>query len=115
MYEIRILLLILALVAGLAWMRTWPPDVVFILVFGVIQLINLGMTVINCIQAHRRDPRFLQPGLLALVQTTTGALLYPFIHMKTASPLIAVAVAGPFVGGGILAALMTLYMKRGRE
>lgn len=115
MNEIRIFILVLLAVGGLAWFRTLPPDLVFIFLIAAIELINVGMTVINCIQARHRDPRFLAPGILATVQILTGLGLFPLILLATGIAWMAAVITVPFVIGGLIAGLFTLRFRRRRN
>lgn len=111
MHELLLILVVLGAVLLLPWIGSWDPEVLLWVITAALVVINLGMTVINLIQAWRQDPRFLNGGLLGLVQMLLGIALLsaflPTIGNRTESWL----VGFPFIAGGGLSVL--LYYLRG--
>lgn len=105
MSEIVVIILVLALGLLLPWISGWDPEILLWTVTVVLNLMNLGMTAINWIQARRRDPRFLDAWLLGLVQIAVGlALLGVFLPTLGARPETWWAGI-PFLAGGSLVLL----------
>ncbi|MBC2600650.1 hypothetical protein [Puniceicoccus vermicola] len=102
MIEILVIIIVLGAALLLPWISQWDPELLLLLITGILNLINLGMTIINIVQAIRKDPRFLNSGILGSVQLLIGcALLLAFL--LTLGPRIETWLCGaPYMFGGIV-------------
>tara|TARA_S200002703_G_C3609467_1_gene187203 strand:- start:28 stop:375 length:348 start_codon:yes stop_codon:yes gene_type:complete len=102
MIELLVIAIVIALAIALPWIRQLDPGLILIVITGLLNLINLGMTIINIIQARRRDPRFLTSGILGATQVFIGSSLLCVFYFILGQRPETWLCGPPFIVGGIL-------------
>ncbi|MEM0966700.1 MAG: hypothetical protein AAGJ81_11175 [Verrucomicrobiota bacterium] len=102
MVEILLILAVVGVALLFPWIGGWEPELLLAVVTGVINLINLAMTAVNLIQAHRQDPRFMRAEVLGSVQILIGVSLLG-VFIPTLGERAETWLCGvPFLIGGVI-------------
>jgi len=102
MVEIFVIIIVLAGLVILPWLGQIAPDLLLVAISILLNLINLAMTAINCVQAWRRDARFLSAGVLGAVQAGVGFALLAAFGLTLGSRIETWLSGVPFVIGGFI-------------
>jgi len=102
MLEAAIVFIIVLLAVVLTAVVGWTPNAILWLATVLLAGINLAMTVINLVQAHRRNPRFLDGWILGSIQLVLGGALLG-LFLQTIGPRTETwIIALPFLIGGMI-------------
>ena len=100
MIQLLLVILMVGAVLLVPWIQGWDPEMLLAVISVILNLINVGMTVINCIQARRQDPRFLKAWVLGWVQLAIGASLLVVFSLTIGARPETWASSFPFLAGG---------------
>lgn len=107
MSELAVVLVLIAVVAVFAWMRTMDAAMTVWIVIGLLNLINLAVTYINLWQAWNRDRRFLSPWWLGLISCLVGAVMLAVFGLLMGSASFALWTGLPYLAGGLVVLVAT--------
>lgn len=109
MSEIRLVLFFFVALGSFFLLRGMDPLLTIRLVLITLAVIAVGMTLLNLIQAWRRDPRFLPGAILGTIQVIVGiALTFLFQHHQLHTGGLALSIGPLYVGGALLVWMVAL-------
>lgn len=101
MAELRWVFIILLLCLVAVLKRLLGPGMMLVLCWSGLALIGIAMTIINLLQAWKRDRRFLSGFALGGIQLCVGAaLLMVFTALGVRWPELPIAIAVGYLCGG---------------
>lgn len=109
MIEIIVIALVVAAAILLPWVSQWDPELLLLAVATALNLINLAMTIINLLQAHRRNPRFLDAWFLGAVQIAVGIALVALFRSTLGDRPETWWTSLPFLASGFLVLLRRAF------
>jgi len=111
MSEIRlIVVLLICIVCASAAGQVLPAQVIAVGFLAISNVINLGIGIINIIQAIKRDGRFLHAGYLGLITMGIGALLLLLFGSLLGAHPYTYWAAVPYFVSGLLTLAVVLAM-----